>query len=323
MRILLIEDDSLFGSSIKDFLAEEDGYTVDWVNEGNAAYEVTQTNEHFDLVILDLEVPQFDWQIWLKKFREQNKRIPVLVLSANNNMTDTLDAGANQYLAKSYFKIEKLSSIIRSLLRHSDIQSTSNIISFKEITMNLSTREVLRDKVKISLSRRQFDLLHKLLKQVNTIVTRDHLTQSIYSWDTVISSNTLDVHISQLRWKLFNCDLRLVSNKTSLDEFILRISQRKEIIVVKSNDIYQIYFKSKSGKVQHEVISKDSKKLYALINRYDNKFDGDGTLLNKNDNQSILLRSIYKFVNGSKGYTTLTIDYIKTIRGIGYSISDQ
>jgi len=322
MRILLIEDDYLFGSSIKDFLTEEDGYAVDWVREGNAAYQVTQTHEHFDLVILDLDVPQLDWRCWLEKFRDQNQGTPVLVLSANNT-TDTLDVGASQYLAKSHFNIEKLSSIIRALLRRSDTQTSSNTIAFKEIMMNLDTREVMRNNVKIDLGRRQFDLLHKLLEQVNTVVPRDHLAQSMYGWDTIVSSNTLEVHISQLRWKLFGCDLRLISSEKSLDEFAIRILQRKEIIVVKRNGIYQIYFKSKSGNIHNESVSKENKKLYGFIKRYNDKFDSSGTLLNKDDDQSAFFKIIYHFVTENKGYTTLTIDYIKTIRGIGYTISDQ
>lgn len=322
MRILLIEDDELFGSSIKDFLIEEDGYAVDWVKEGNGANLALQTQAHFDVVILDLDVPQLNWQRWLGKFRDQNKRTPVLVLSANN-IADTLDVGANQYLEKSHFKIEKLSSILRALLHRSDTQNTSNTITFKEITMNLDTREVVRDGLKINFGRRQFDLLHKLLEQANNVVQRDHLLQSMYSWDKVISSNTLEVHIYQLRWKLFGCDLRLVPNERLLDEFSIRILQRKEIIIVKQNDGYQIYFKSESGNIVNKAISKDNKKLYRLISLYDDHFDGYGTLLNKHDDQNTLFKAIYQFVAENKGYTTLTMDYIKSIRGIGYSMRDQ
>ena len=211
MNLLVIEDDKLFGSMIEQYLSDA-GYLVDWIDNSQTARAVLDDSEQFDLVILDLDVPQLDWRCWLEKFRDQNQGAPVLVLSANNT-TDTLDVGASQYLAKSHFNIEKLSSIIRALLRRSDTQTSSNTIAFKEITMNLDTREVMRDNVKFDLGRRQFDLLHKLLEQVNTVVPRDHLAQSMYGWDTIVSSNTLEVHISQLRWKLFWFDLRLISRE--------------------------------------------------------------------------------------------------------------
>lgn len=323
MRILLIEDDYLFGSTIKDYLMEEEDYAVDWVTEGKEAHIMSQTQEHFDLVILDLNIPQFDWHVWAENFRVQNQRTPILVLSANDEPSNILDIGINQFLPKDYFKIEKLSSILRTLLRRSNAQSAANIIEFNDIKMDLDTRLVTNNGINVKLSRREFSLAHKLLEQVHRVVERDHLEQSIYGWDKLIKSNTLDVHIYQLRWKLFGCSIRLTSNEKLLPQLISNVMEQKEIILLKVNSTYQVYFKSESDSVNNEVIDEGDKKLYTLVNKYSTQFTDDGSLLNKDDDDRELTKVIYKFVAGQNGCTELGNGSIKTVKGIGYSITDS
>lgn len=323
MRILLIEDDYLFGSTIKDFLTEENDYVVDWAKDGNQVSSFAKEQEHFDLVILDLELAKFSWRDWLKNFRAKHRSIPILVLSGSDEMPDTLNAGVDHYLPKRFFSSEKLSSAIHSLLRRSDSQSTATLLEFKDITMNLNSRIVTRDGKKIDLGRREFSILHKLLTQVGQVVKREQLTQSLYGWERVVSSNTIEVHISQLRWKLNGCFLRLLSSDVFLDQHKMEIRNQKEMILLKGNSVYQIYYIAESGVIKKEVISQGNKKLYNLIDQYQDKFTHKGHLLEKADTYKEMTKAIYKFVKSKNGIAQLNTDFIKTISGIGYTINED
>ena len=201
MRILFIEDDLLFGERVKKFLSQLE-YVVDWVQEIDRSDTVLTNQEHFDLIILDLDVPGLVWRTWLKKFRKHNQNIPILVLTASDEMSETLSAGADAHFSKRFFKKYKLLATIRALLRKSDIQSTSNALNFKDVTMNLDSRKVSVGDRSIDLNRREFAILHKLMSAKGKVVTREQLSQSVYGDEVLIDSNALEVHLVQLRRKL-------------------------------------------------------------------------------------------------------------------------
>lgn len=321
MRILLIEDDYLFGSTIKDFLIEEGNFVVDWARDGNQVSSFDKEQEHFDLVILDLEVPKFSWRDWVKNFRAIRQSIPILAVSGSDEILDTLNAGVDHYLPKGFFSSEKLLSAVHSLLRRSYSQSTTTVLKFMDLTMDLSSLKVTRDGKKIDLGRREFSTLYILLSHLGQIVKREKLTQSLYGWESIVSSNTIEVHISQLRWKLNGCFLRLLASDFFLNQYKTEILSQKEIVLLKKNDSYQIYYKAKSGVIDNEVICHDNKKLYGLIDRYQSKFTREGHLLEKDDVNRKLTKAIYKFVISKKGFAQLNTDFIKTISGVGYTIN--
>jgi two-component system, OmpR family, response regulator QseB len=200
MRILLVEDDLLLGSGIKDGLRTS-GYTVDWVKDGKTASEVLSTkNENFDIIVLDLGLPKMPGLDVLKHIREKNITTPVLILTAFDNVDDRikgLDAGADDYMAKP-FDLEELNARLRALLRRSK-ERAKPTISHGDIVIDPASHVVTLAGETIMVSRREFSLLQKLLENSGRVISREQLNQTLYGWGENIDSNALEVHIHNLR----------------------------------------------------------------------------------------------------------------------------
>jgi len=202
MRILLLEDDVQLASGLKQSLQAEQ-YAVDHFDRIQSAISASE-HEHYDLVILDLGLPDGSGFDFLKRFRKKQIS-PVLILTARDGIDDKiqgLDLGADDYLPKP-FDINELQARIRALIRRSAGLS-SNKISYQDLEIDLQSRTVMRDKQPVSLSRREFNLLEVLLQNQGKVMSRVSLEQSLYSWDDDIESNALEVHIHNLRKKLFS-----------------------------------------------------------------------------------------------------------------------
>ena len=202
MNILVIEDDQLFGGMIEQHLSDA-GYLVDWIDNNHSAKEVLRSGEQFDLVILDLELPGFSWQSWVKGFRKEYSDTPILVLSADDEMADILRVNVDGYLSKRFCSEEKLLSNIKTLMHpHNNSKTTDTKLYFEEIELDLKSRELQVAGKKVKLIRREFELLRKLLEHPNEVVTKEALTQSLYGWNNTVYTNTIEVHIYKLRRKL-------------------------------------------------------------------------------------------------------------------------
>jgi len=202
MRILLLEDDVQLASGLKQSLQAEQ-YAVDHFDRIQSAISASE-HEHYDLVILDLGLPDGSGFDFLKRFRKKQIS-PVLILTARDGIDDKiqgLDLGADDYLPKP-FDINELQARIRALIRRS-VGLSSNKISYQDLEIDLQSRTVMRDKQPVSLSRREFNLLEVLLQNQGKVMSRVSLEQSLYSWDDDIESNALEVHIHNLRKKLFS-----------------------------------------------------------------------------------------------------------------------
>jgi len=202
MRILLLEDDVQLASGLKQSLQAEQ-YAVDHFDRIQSAISASE-HEHYDLVILDLGLPDGSGFDFLKRFRKKQVS-PVLILTARDGIDDKiqgLDLGADDYLPKP-FDINELQARIRALIRRSAGLSSNNI-SYQDLEIDLQSRTVMRDKQPVSLSRREFNLLEVLLQNQGKVMSRVSLEQSLYSWDDDIESNALEVHIHNLRKKLFS-----------------------------------------------------------------------------------------------------------------------
>lgn len=201
MRILLVEDDELLGDGVRTGLLQYQ-YTVDWVKNGLAALQALQT-EHFDMVILDLNLPRMSGMDILKTIRAKNNTIPVLILTARDTVDDRiqgLDLGADDYLVKP-FDLAELCARIRAIKRRTGINRTTPIIIIDNISLDPSTRTVYIDNQAIELSRREFSLLQMLMENAGRVLSREQITQSLYGWGDDIDSNALEVHIHNLRKK--------------------------------------------------------------------------------------------------------------------------
>lgn len=208
MRILLIEDDLQLASGLKQSLNAEQ-YTIDHFDQVKVALNAVN-QEHYDLVILDLGLPDADGFTFLQGYRK-NHTSPVLILTARDNIDDKikgLDLGADDYLTKP-FDVSELQARIRALLRRSAGRA-NNLISYQNLILNQQSRSVLLDDAPVTLSRREYNLLEVLLENEGRVMSRVSLEQTLYSWDDEIESNALEVHIHNLRKKLFSALIKTV-----------------------------------------------------------------------------------------------------------------
>lgn len=201
MRLLLVEDDELLGDGVCMGLTQY-GYVVDWVKDGQSALQAILL-ESFDTIVLDLGLPKRSGLEVLKAARAQNITTPVLILTAKDLVEDRvkgLDCGADDYLVKP-FDLEELSARIRALQRRTSSR-TDTTISFAGITIDPAARQAYLDNEALSLSRREFALLQKLLENPGKVISKEQLVQTLYGWGDEIDSNALEVHIHNLRKKL-------------------------------------------------------------------------------------------------------------------------
>lgn len=209
MRLLLVEDDKQLGDGICAGLALE-GYTVDWVRNGNTAEDALR-NGQFDLVVLDLGLPYRSGIDILKEIRARGDTTPVLVLTARDTVADRikgLDSGSDDYMTKP-FDLDELSARIRALLRRSAGQ-TSSLITHGPITIDLTAHAVLLDGKPVEISPREFAILRILMSNTGRVLSRSRLEETLYGWETDVESNAVEVHIHRLRRKLGSNLIRTV-----------------------------------------------------------------------------------------------------------------
>jgi DNA-binding response OmpR family regulator len=209
MRILLVEDDRMIGESIRAVLRQE-GSAVDWVRDGRSA-EGTLATEQFDLVLLDLGLPQRDGLDVLRAMRSRHDQTPVIVLTARDALTDRvagLDAGADDYLVKP-FELEELAARIRAVTRRGAGRGEP-AIEIGDVRLDPSMRQVTRDGEPVVLSAREYAVLEALMARPGAILSRAQLEDRLYGWGDAIESNAVTVYIHQLRRKLGNDFIRNV-----------------------------------------------------------------------------------------------------------------
>ncbi|WP_223478891.1 response regulator transcription factor [Oricola indica] len=201
MRILLIEDDTILGAAVRDQIAA-DGYSVDWVGRLDAAGDALATTV-YDLVLLDLMLPDGRGIPFLKTLRGRGDVTPVIILTALDQVSDRiegLNAGADDYLVKP-FDLAELSARIGSVAR----RYTGNpnpIIRHGPLEIDLAARSVTKDGKKIVLTAREWVLFEAFLQRPGQLLSKTQLEERLYSFDTEIDSNAIEVHVSRLRKKL-------------------------------------------------------------------------------------------------------------------------
>jgi len=209
MRALLIEDDFDLGDSLRTGLIQS-GYAVDWLKDGVAADQALKA-ENFDVVVLDLNIPRMPGLQVLKNLRARGKTIPVLILTAKETVDDRvlgLDAGADDYMVKPC-DLDELCARLRALHRRSQERAVC-LIKHGDIVIDPASHTVSINDVNINMPRREFSLLQKLLENVGKVLSRDQLSQSLYSWDEDVDSNALEVHIHNLRKKFGTKTIRTI-----------------------------------------------------------------------------------------------------------------
>jgi two-component system response regulator QseB len=209
MRLLLVEDDELLGDGVRAGLIQN-GYTVDWFKDGAAALNALQS-ETFDVVVLDLGLPKKSGLEVLRELRGGGATTPVLILTARETIEDRvkgLDSGADDYLTKP-FDLYELCARLRALQRRSSGRAETEI-SYRDIKLDPAAHVVTRSGEHISIPRREFSLLQKLLENIGAVISREQLMQTLYGWSEDVDSNALEVHIHNLRKKLGNDVIRTI-----------------------------------------------------------------------------------------------------------------
>ncbi|MFK3661738.1 MULTISPECIES: two-component system response regulator PmrA [Enterobacterales] len=209
MKVLVVEDDALLLQGL--ILAmQSEGYVCDGVTTAHEA-ALCLANGHYSLIVLDLGLPDEDGLSFLARIRREKISLPVLILTARDTVSDRitgLDTGADDYLVKP-FALEELNARVRALLRRHNNQG-DNEISVGNLHVNVTRRLVSLGETPLELTPKEYALLSRLMAKAGSPVHREILYNDIYSWDNEPSTNTLEVHIHNLRDKIGKSRIRTV-----------------------------------------------------------------------------------------------------------------
>ena len=201
MKCLVVEDDpSISGLVIKSLTAE--GFLVTHETEGEEALDRLM-RESFDVAVLDIMIPGRDGLSVLRMTREKGINTPVLLLTARSSLVERvegLEHGADDYLTKP-FHIEELIARIKALARRSKTEMLT-LLSIADLSVNLSSREVLRGSDPIELSNREFELLVYLLRNKNRVLSRTQICEHVWGYYFDVNDNLVDVYVKRLRKKI-------------------------------------------------------------------------------------------------------------------------
>lgn len=201
MRVLLAEDDPLLGSGLRAGLQQQ-GFQVDWVQDGVAAQRELLTGV-YQACVLDLGLPRQDGMQCLAAVRQQKITTPVLILTARDEVPDRiagLDAGADDYLVKPVDLME-LAARLRALVRRAHGVAEPKLEA-GALRMDPVSRQVWLGDRAVELSLREYEVLQIFMLHAGRVLTRTQIEQHLYQWGTEVSSNTVEVHIYNLRKKL-------------------------------------------------------------------------------------------------------------------------
>lgn len=203
-RVLVAEEDRAVSETLAEALRRE-GYDVEVRQNGNAVLEVANRNEA-DLLVIDLNLPGMDGLEVTRTLRARGNDVPVLAVGARAEEVDIvvgLDAGADDYVAKP-FRLAELLARVRALLRRRGTVAGQEEAEFRvgDVVVNVASRRAWKGEEELTLTAKEFDLLHTLIRNAGKVVTRDQLMTEVWQATWWSSTKTLDMHISWLRRKL-------------------------------------------------------------------------------------------------------------------------
>jgi len=203
MRILMVEDDSLFGGAMQKSLLRA-GYAVDWIQAGKELVSAMRTSE-YDCVMLDLGLPDADGEDCLRTIRERNPGISVIVITARGGLLDRvrlLELGADDYLVKPV-DLDEVNARVRAITRR--VQQAqgggSGVLSHGALRLQPARRTATWKGQVVPLTNREFWLLETLVRKKGQILSRERLEETLYGWGDEIDSNAVEVYVHHLRRK--------------------------------------------------------------------------------------------------------------------------
>jgi DNA-binding response OmpR family regulator len=198
MRVLLVEDDYQVGETLLSTLRMEN-YAVDWVRDGAEVLPMLDAGE-YEMMVLDLGLPNMSGIEILKKVRSRDDPTPILLLTARDSVQDKVmgfDLGADDYLTKP-FDMDELLARIRSLVRRS-AGRTNPMLCVGDVEFDPKENMVRKGGEIVSLSAKEMAVLEALMSRAGRFVSKSRLQESLYAWEDEIGSNTIEVYISRLR----------------------------------------------------------------------------------------------------------------------------
>ncbi len=204
MRLLIIEDEHRIAQALKQGL-EQEAYAVDVCYDGNEGYRTASASAdgEYDVILLDVMMPGMDGIAVCRKLRQQGIHTPVLLLTAKDQTDDIvrgLDAGADDYLPKP-FPFEVLLARIRALLRRPH-DAQSQLLTAVDLTLNPSSRQVVRAGQPVNLSAKEYSILEYLLRNKGRVVSKNNIMTHVWDFDADILPNNVEVFITYLRAKI-------------------------------------------------------------------------------------------------------------------------
>ena len=202
MRILLVEDDQRIASFIIKGLKAE-GFAVDHADNGEDGLHLGLT-EPYDAAVIDIMLPKLDGLTLIEQMRHEKKKIPVIILSAKDSVDDRvkgLQTGGDDYLTKP-FAFSELLARIQALIRRSTDQSEPTRLVVGDVSMNLITREVVRDDKKIDLQPLEFSLLEYLMRNAGRVVSKTMIMEHVWDYYFDPQTNVVESRIYKLREKI-------------------------------------------------------------------------------------------------------------------------
>ncbi|ACL20264.1 two component transcriptional regulator, winged helix family [Desulfitobacterium hafniense DCB-2] len=199
--ILIIEDEEKIARFVELELGYE-GYTVTKAFDGRTGLELAETGR-FDLILLDVMLPKLNGTEVLRRIR-RTSAVPIIMLTARDSVMDKvsgLDSGANDYITKP-FAIEELLARIRNALRNTAPLSSTEVLSASGLELDADRRTVTMRGKPVDLTKREFDLLHFLLKNKGIVLSRESLLENVWGFDFAGDTNAVDVYIRFLRGKI-------------------------------------------------------------------------------------------------------------------------
>ena len=211
MRILIIEDEQPLAEAVSQLLMKQK-YITDICLDGNSGLDSALTNV-YDLILLDIMLPNLDGFEILSTLRKNSIMTPVLILSAKEDISSKvkgLDLGADDYITKP-FSSEELLARIRSLYRRRFKSHNDNCIVFSDLRLNISNYELSCGKNSVKLGLKEFIVAEVLFHNTNQIISKDLLIEKVWGLDSDAEYNNIEVYISFLRKKLYH-----ISSKTEI-----------------------------------------------------------------------------------------------------------
>ncbi len=201
MRVLVVEDESTLAGQLRDALSDA-GYAVDVAHDGEEGHFLGDT-ESYDVVILDLGLPQMDGITVLGRWRADGRDMPVLILTARERWSEKVagfDAGADDYVVKP-FQMEELLARVRALMRRS-AGHASAVLRCGPVELDTNLGRAVVDGNAVKLTAHEYKLLAYLMHHQGRVVSRTELTEHIYNQEFDKDSNTIEVFVARLRRKL-------------------------------------------------------------------------------------------------------------------------